>query len=425
MRGLAARTGRRARSERRAARPPRAYIVDRIVNPPSEPNAAPRPAGASAELFRLLVEAVEEYAIYLVDPEGRIASWNAGAARIKGYRAEEIVGKHLSVLFTPEDVAAGAPWRELAEAEHHGTAQREGWRVRKDGSRFWASVVLTALRDPEGALVGFAKVTRDMSERRRAEEVQRELEVARRAVEVRDEFLAIASHELRTPVTSLLLMAQATRRWAERSAGALPPAQERQMVEIERQSQRLTTLIDNLLEVTTLTRGPPVRLALRKADLGDIAADLVRRMASHAARRGVALSLDRAGPADGEWDSGRVEEALAALVDNAIKYGERRPVVVRVTADGTWARAAVADAGIGVRAEDQARIFERFERAVPLHHFSGFGVGLWAARQIAAAHGGDIEVRSAPGQGSVFELRLPRRVVDREAGLSEARPALH
>ena len=144
------------------------------------PGDRPVPAGRTAESaqeegFRLLVESVKDYAIFMLDPGGHVATWNAGAERIKGYKADEIIGKHFSIFYPPEDVAAGKPERELEIAAREGRFEDEGWRVRKDGSRFWANVIITALRDPQGDLVGFAKVTRDLTERRQAEETRRAL----------------------------------------------------------------------------------------------------------------------------------------------------------------------------------------------------------------------------------------------------------
>ncbi|MFT3917062.1 MAG: PAS domain-containing sensor histidine kinase [Anaeromyxobacteraceae bacterium] len=358
------------------------------------------------DLFRLLVEAVREYAIFLLDTEGRITSWNRGAERINGYRAEEVLGRHFSLFYDPADVRAGRPEQNLRKAAEEGSAEEEGWRVRKDGTLFRASVVLTAVRDDDGTLVGFAKITRDLTGPLREAEASRALEVARRAMAARDEFLAAASHELRTPVAALLLTSQALRRWA--ASSKLPPVQRRQVGELELQAGRLDTLVDRLLEASTRASGRHPALSLRRGDLAQVARRLVARLRPQAARAGVRLRLVCHARPEGEWDLDRLEEALAALVDNAIKYGERRPVRVEVAAGGDWASVSVTDSGLGVSQEDQRRIFERFERAVPTRNISGFGVGLWAAREIALAHGGDIDVASAPGVGSTFRLRLPR-----------------
>jgi PAS domain S-box-containing protein len=223
---------------------------------------------ASEKRFRLLVESVRDYAIFMLDPEGRIVSWNLGAERIKGYRADEIVGEHFSRFYPPEDVAAGKPARGLEVAEREGRVEDEGWRVRKDGSRFWANVVITALRDAGGRLVGFAKVTRDLTERKRAEEDRLRLarEQAARAeaeaaVRARDEFLSIAAHELKTPLTPLQLQVQLlVHSLRKGELTTLPPERLGAMLEsAERQSKRFASLIEKLLDLSRIAAGPRSR----------------------------------------------------------------------------------------------------------------------------------------------------------------------
>ena len=185
--------------------------------------------------YRLLVQEVKDYAIFLLDPKGRILTWNAGAQRLKGYKPDEIIGKHFSIFYGKEDKANRKPQRELETATIEGRVEDEGWRIRKDGTRFWANVVITALHDEKGKLRGFAKVTRDMSERRKAEEALREqaallemrfqertaeLEQANR---MKDEFITTLSHELRTPITAITGWIQMMQQ------GALTPDQERRV----------------------------------------------------------------------------------------------------------------------------------------------------------------------------------------------------
>jgi PAS domain S-box-containing protein len=169
----------------------------------SKPNAAPDDS-LSAESARLLIQSVKGYGIYLLDPAGHITSWNPGAESIKGYSAREVLGKHFGMFFTPEDRAAGEPERQLAAATA-GAYEAEGWRVRKNGQRFWVNVTVTPLYGERGELRGFAKVTRDMTEQRRAQDERIRLERAEEALRLRDEFLSQASHSLNSTLTSLRL----------------------------------------------------------------------------------------------------------------------------------------------------------------------------------------------------------------------------
>ena len=169
-----------------------------------------RVAEEETRRFRLLVESVKDYAIFILDPGGHVRTWNVGAERIKGYRADEIIGKHFSIFYPPEDIAAHKTERELEIAIREGRFEEEGWRIRKDGSRMWANVTITALRNPEGVLIGFAKVTRDLTDRRQAEEARRALAEEKAALaekariqEFQERFLAILGHDLRNPLASI------------------------------------------------------------------------------------------------------------------------------------------------------------------------------------------------------------------------------
>ena len=357
--------------------------------------------------FRLLVDQVKDYAIFVLDPTGHVRTWNAGAARIKGYRAEEILGSHFSRFYTEEDVRAGKPDRELAIATTEGRCEDEGIRVRKDGSTFWASVVITALRDPDGTLRGFAKVTRDITERHRAEQARVRLARAEEGTRARDEFLGIASHELKTPITTLGLEAELLLRWDARSGEPGRSMLQPRLRTIHRQTTRLAHLVQALLDVTQITAG---RLGIvpEPLDLASMVREAMERWRDDLSRAGCTLRLRIGDAITGRWDRSRMEQVIDNLVANAVKFGAGRPVEVVAEADGGSVHLVVRDHGIGIAPDDQRRIFERFERAVPTVHYGGFGLGLWIVRNIVEAHGGEISVWSAPGQGSRFDVRLPR-----------------
>lgn len=218
------------------------FIDDKTSRTESNPGSLPaeNPPSINVEqYFRLLIDAVKDYAIFMLDPHGKVSSWNHGAERMKGYRAGEIIGKHFSCFYPEEDARAGKPQRELEIAAREGTYEEEGWRLRKDGSRFWANVVITALRDHRGALVGFAKITRDVTERMRADEAQRELSV--KLMRMQDEERRKISrelHDMTGPVMSSVLMNLAV---VERDTAVLSEQSRAALREAEALARRCTS----------------------------------------------------------------------------------------------------------------------------------------------------------------------------------------
>lgn len=549
--------------------------------------AQPEPRGAMTrdERFRLMVEGVRNYAIFMLDPGGRIATWNLGAERLKGYRADEIIGRHLSTFYTPDAVQVGHPDRELELAARDGSYTEEGWRVRKDGSLFWADVTITALRE-DGELVGYSKVTRDLTERKRREEAlrgseeklraiveasrilgesldyeatlaalsriviptladwygvelvdddggrvmvtiahadpakvevadqlrrrypprpdgphgvpsvirtgqselygdiseeflraatrdehhyqlvrglgirsgmvvplrsrgrvlgamtlvsetagrygpddlafaeelgrraavavenarlyqdaQRAIERAHDAIRARDDFLQVASHELKTPLTPLQLQLDALARTLDR-AGVRDERIDDRLAVATRQVARLGALIERILDVSRIATGE-ITLDREELDLGGLVRAQVERLRGDARQAGGDIEVRTHAAVRGRWDRARIEQVVANLVGNAVRYGNGKPIDVTVDHEDGVARVAVTDRGIGIAADAVERIFGRYERAVSVRHFGGLGLGLFIARRFAEAHGGTIEVISEPGVGSTFTLVLP------------------
>jgi PAS domain S-box-containing protein len=352
----------------------------------------------SEQRVRLLVENVRDYALFMLDPEGRVASWNRGAERIIGYTAKEILGAQLSRFYPPEDVLAGKTALELREARETGRFEEEGWRIRKDGSKFWANVVLTPIRDANGDLRGFAKVVRDLTERRKADDERIRLVQAQEAVRLRDEFLSIAAHELRTPLTALLLQLQALEKSGANRAASAPAL---------RSARRLAGLVEMLLDVSRIATGR-LELSKQSVDLVQLAREAIDRYADEAKRVGSEMVLEGDASMQGSWDALRLEQVFANLLGNALKYAAGSSVTIRVSGRDGEARFEVADRGPGIGAEDVARIFGRFERAAPSRHYGGLGLGLYIARQVVEAHGGTIGVHETPGGGATFSVVLPR-----------------
>jgi PAS domain S-box-containing protein len=345
----------------------------------------------------------------MLDAEGRVASWNAGAQRISGYAAEEIIGAHFSRFYPREDVERRkAEWGlELAGAE--GRFEEEGWRVRKDGSTYWASVVITAVRDDTGALLGFAKVVRDLTERNRVEaELIRAKVTAEKASEMKSQFLANMSHELRTPLNSLLILA---RLLADNADGNLSAKQVQFAQTIYASGMDLLSLINDLLDLAKIESGAVTTLNIAPARLDELRDELERTFRQVAQDKGLQfrIDLDPALPAAIRTDMPRLKQVLKNLLANAFKFTRQGGVSLRVVpAEGRIAF-AVADTGIGIPAEKQKIIFEAFRQAdgTTSRQYGGTGLGLSISRELTRLLGGEIQVASEPGKGSTFTLYLP------------------
>jgi PAS domain S-box-containing protein len=363
----------------------------------------------SEERFRIIVEQAG-VGIGQTNQEGRFVLVNPKMCDILGYTAEEFLALTWPQLTHPEDLPHSvALVRQLKEPGAPPLSLQKRY-VRKDGAVVWGNLSLVAMRDAAGRATCFISVLQDITEQKRAEEERSRLyQEAQEAIRARDVFLAVASHELKTPLTSLHLCLQQGLRGLRRLESVRPEC-ERALSHLgiaERQARRLGALINELLDVSRLaTRG--MELHLERVDLAELARGVVDREEVRAARAGSRLVLEARGPVEGTWDASRLEQVLLNLLSNAIKFGRGRPIAVRVEADAEQAMLAVRDEGIGISPEAQSRIFDRFERAVPERHYGGLGLGLWLARQIVQAHGGALWVESAEGKGATFHVRLPR-----------------
>ena len=352
----------------------------------TEQRAAERELQKSEEQFRLLVESVGDYAIFMLDATGHIVSWNLGAERAKGYVASEVLGRHFSIFYPPEAIATNHPQYELEIAQAEGRYEEEGWRVRKDGSHFWANVIITALRDrTTGRLLGFAKVTRDVTERRRL------LDRLEQAAAERTQLLAVTAHELRTPVSVVTGFASTLEAHWDR----LDDSERRDMISsLRRGADRLGRLVEDLLTAARIESG-----ALDvKPSVFDIA-ELLHEVAADSASGEIEVSAQ---PLVVAADRGRAQQMIANYVTNALRHG-LAPVTMTATRVDDAAVVRVSDAGPGVVDQLVPRLFDKFASGGTR---DSTGLGLFIVRELARAQGGDAWYEPTE-HGATFALRLP------------------
>ena len=377
----------------------------RVERPPSPL------VGEGRSIYQLLIETVRDYAIFVLDPTGKISTWNIGAERLKGYKPQEIIGKHFSTFYGQEDIENRKPWRELEIAEKEGRVEDEGWRIRKDGSRFWANVIITALRDESGKLVGYAKVTRDLTERRLAElkaiDDARRLSESEAANKAKAEFLAAMSHELRTPLNAIGGFAQLL------SMGVHGPVTEQQKEDLERisASQRhLLGIINDILNFSRIEAGR-IEYHIARIDLKSTIDSVFQMVQPLALSKSITLAVEECPPGiTGLGDVSKTEQILINLVSNSVNFtneGGRISIGCGFADSGVWIR--VRDTGVGIAMEKQESIFEPFVqlgRSLTTSH-RGTGLGLAISREMARGMAGDLTVESRIGEGSSFTLWLP------------------
>ena len=404
----------------------------------------------SEERYRLFVEGAREYAIFMLDMNGNIVSWNMGAERILGYQEAEIIGQPFEVIFTPESVESGLPQQVLSMAEAEGFSRENRWHVRKDGTHFWAYCAIALLQDEDGNRRGFSKIMQDISERRQAEEEREQLlrrEQAARAIaeaanRSKDDFLAIVSHELRTPMTAIAgwaSMLQTGQLDEERAALAIET--------IERNANLQMQLIEDLLDVSRIVRGE-LSLNFGSVDLVAVITAAIEILQSAADAKAIDLRFtildDRPesiatqeidnNPNFILWgDSDRLQQVVLNLLSNAIKFtpngGQVELELSAVTSDNrensnqlpitnyqfpitNSAQITVSDTGKGISSDFLPYVFDRFRQAdsTSTRSNKGLGLGLAIARHLVELHGGTITAESPGiGQGATFTVNLPFR----------------
>ena len=371
--------------------------------------------------FRVLLDSVQDYAICMLDPQGDVVSWNAGAERLFGYSADEIVGRSVGCFYTAQERDLGVPGEHLAAARDDGRVECEGLRVRRGGSAFDAEVLLTNLRGPDGAVLGYSLVVRDTTVRKRLEDdLRRRADDLASANRAKEEFLATLSHELRTPLNAMLGWTRLLR-MGKLDAAAMARALET----IERNAHIQEQLIADILDVSRIVTGK-LRLTPRPMDLSSIVESSLDAVRPAAEAKGLQLTSDVGVSGPVLADPDRLQQVVWNLLANAIKFtpsGGR--VSLRVARVGASAVITVADTGEGIAPELLPFVFDRFRQgdASVTRPHGGLGLGLSIVRHIVELHGGHVQAWSeGPDLGSTFSVHLPLRAVPEFAGVSRTAP---
>jgi PAS domain S-box-containing protein len=363
----------------------------------------------SEERFRLLIENVRDYGLFNLDLDGTITSWNAGAERISGYTADEIIGRHFSVFYPPEDIAAGKPANELEIVRRDGRFEEEGWRLRKNGQRYWCNVVITAIYDGDGSLVGFGKVTRDLSERREAGERAladaRRVAAAESANRTKSEFLTAMSHELRTPLNAIGGYAELL---SMGLGGPVTTDQAEYIDRIRRSQSHLLGIINDILNFSRIEAGQVV-YEIDAVSVSDVADAVVPMILPQAETKGVVVRQQMK-PTIVQADRGKLEQVLLNLLSNAVKFTSSGAITITSFDEGNRAGIRVEDTGVGIPADKLSSIFEPFVqvgRSLTTPH-EGTGLGLALSRDLTRAMGGELRVTSEVGKGTTFSIVLKK-----------------
>ncbi len=351
----------------------------------------------SEERFRLLVEQVKDYAIFFLDARGNISSWNQGARRIKGYTADEIIGRHFSTFYTEEDLATDKPSRELIIAVREGRYEEEGWRLRKDGTRFWASVVITALWDKRGNLSGFAKVTRDLTERKRKEEA-----LTARTADL-EAFAHTLSHDLRAPLRSISSFAEVL----IKEETELDAAQRNTYLQkIVKAATGMEWLIRDILKLSEVTLAPSAEELVR---LDEVLSEALRFLEADINRSKAEIQIRTPLPLI-RGNRTLVFQIFTNLLANAVKFsrpGEPPKVEIYSIPRETGFEVHVKDSGCGIPAHVQRSIFDTFNRGTAAENYAGSGIGLAIVKKAVERVGGNVSVISKEGEGTDFIVVLP------------------
>jgi len=371
----------------------------------------------SEERYHKMIAEVQDYAIILLDENGIVQNWNAGAEKIKGYSSKEIIGKSFKTFYTEEDQKNGLPGKLLNTAKEQGKAVQEGWRVRKDGSRFWGSIVITALHGKEGQLIGFSKVTRDLTQQKMADDklsaYTRELEIQNSELE---QFAYVASHDLQEPLRKIQTFAELIQARSNDKAFA-----KRYFEKLEASARRMSELIKSLLDYSRISRDLAGKVPEpAPVDLNEVLSEVQQDLELLIEEKKATIISEKLPVIKGKQT--QIGQLFSNLISNSIKFTKTDPVIhIRasvVSGDGipdlpanmrqrAFHKLSFEDNGIGFEQKYDKMIFSLFQRLHGKQDYAGTGIGLALCKKIVESHGGIINASSEPGKGATFNVYLP------------------
>jgi PAS domain S-box-containing protein len=359
--------------------------------------------------FDMLVNNIKDFAIFMIDNNGKILDWYSGAKRMKGYTGDEVLGKPISIFYTEEDVKNGIPEHNLQKAAANGSYEEEGWRVKRDGTKFWADVVITAIYSNEGELIGFTKVTRDFTlHKKAADDMRLALEMANELNTMKSNFVSMASHEFRTPLTSILTSAILVEQYKNADE---QNKRERHTKKIRTSVATLTYILEEFLSLEKIESGK-IQIKVQNFNLKDLATTICED-AKNNAKQGQNILYHHSGKEEVNLDHSFIRHILTNLTSNALKYSpENAYIEIFTSVLNNKVSIRAKDNGIGISAEDQKHLFERFFRASNSGNIQGTGLGLHIIKRYVDMMNGIIAVKSEPGKGSEFIVEVESKVFE-------------
>ncbi len=358
----------------------------------------------SEDRFQVLINSTKDLSIFMIDKDGMILNWYEGAHTINGYTSDEAIGKHMSIFYTPEAIANGEPEYNLQLAAAQGSFETEGWRVRKDGSLFWADVLITAIYNENGKVQGFTKVTRDFSlQKRVTDEVKNMLQKEKNLNEMKSNFVSMASHEFRTPLSTVLSSVSLLEHYTTTET---QDKRDKHIQRIKSSVGEMVTILEEFLSIEKIEEGK-VQLKKETFNIKELTQQLYTKF-STALKKGQTIIYEHIGKEEVFLDVAFINHILNNLLSNAVKYSpEGSEVIFKTNVKENTITLKIQDHGIGIAPKDQEHLFERFFRGSNTGNIKGTGLGLHIVKRYIDLMQGSISLESDIGKGSIFTVILP------------------